>query len=341
LSRDTAASHRVLLLLDAGGLSRAQASSMSRAAAAFARAVSKAQPVSIYAFYGAGRLEKLGELERDAKSSDPVSVEGLAEGRGDTSRDLNGAVVLGLEQLAAELGAADRAVRLGTLVIVARGPDLAGRVSSEQLHAELDATRAAVLAVGVGEESGSLARIGRDGELQSASFDTLDKALERAAARVDALHRGRYLIAYCSPARAGERMLRVEVRTTGVRGEPVTGVLETPFDATGFGPGCVAARAPQFAVTLVAGRHGWIPAAVPETMRPPGAEAEVEVTHAGESDAQAQPGPKKRPGPRAARGRAPPAAAPAQQAPPAQPAAPPAPAPAPAKPAPPPTDFEP
>jgi hypothetical protein len=346
LDRDTAAAHRTLLVLDAGNLSPAQATTMARAAAAFARVVRRTQPVSVYAFYAGPRLEKIVELPRDATGPTPDALEGPAAGRGDAARDLNGAVILGLEQLAADLGSAEQAVRLGTLVVVTRGPDLAGRVSTDQLQEQLDATRAAVIAVGVGDDSQSLNNIGRKGTFQVASFDALPKTMEQAAARVDALYRGRYLVAYCSPARAGQRTLKVEVKITNAKGLPEVATLETPFDATGFAAGCDNSTRPRFLVTLVAGptgpRWAWIPAAMPdvtEAAKEPETVPEPEAAPPGEGEAAAPAAEKGKPKPRARHAHAAPKPATAPQpAPP--PKAPPAAAPPP-KEKPPPTDFEP
>lgn len=47
-----------------------------------------------------------------------------------------------------------------------------------------------------------------------------------------------YLVQYCSPARAGERRLRLEVKHTNKEGEEHGGDFEIDFSAKGFRPGC-------------------------------------------------------------------------------------------------------
>ena len=67
----------------------------------------------------------------------------------DPSRNLNGAVRLGLERLSALLAAKDRRVPVGTLVVFTGGPDLAGRVSSSDAQRALDESPHAVITIAV------------------------------------------------------------------------------------------------------------------------------------------------------------------------------------------------
>jgi hypothetical protein len=362
LDRKVAAAHHTVLLLDTSNIAPGRdADAVTRAAEAFVRKVMSSQSVSVYAFDGGEALRTIAEAARsdtevtkgaddepkngeaepiesagaqplkstDAETTEdaatPLKLEPVAVEGADRSRDLHGAVVRGLDKLEQTLSRAVKPVRVGTLVVFTRGPDLAGRVSAEQVDERLDEAHAAVVAVSVGTDEGSrLQRIGRDGVVRVATVQKLEQAFEQAADRVLALEHSHYLLAYCSPARAGERELSIEVKTLGSRGEPVTASLDTKFDARGFTSGCDAKAAPRFVVTLVPGDRGTIPAAVPEGVEGAPSEAgSADEPGASPAKAGAPPAAKRRWRPPPARKK--PAAAP----PPSEPSGSPA------------TDFEP
>jgi len=66
-------------------------------------------------------------------------------------------------------------------------------------------------------------------------------SFEAAAARVEAMSNRYYLLGYCSPARAGKHVVRIETTANGKSGS-----LEYEFDAKGFGPNCDPNRPPAF-----------------------------------------------------------------------------------------------
>ena len=264
LDRDKAAAHRTLILVDASAKLGAGEKPLERGVASMVRTLRSRQPVSVYSFSGSDKIKKLAELEPGGGGDDDPLSE-LSAGGGDASRDLNGAIVQGLDQLDADFAASDKPVRIGTLVVIASGPDLAGRVPPEQLNARLSATHHNVLAVGASDKVGRLESIGKDGVWYMTAPDKLSETLEQVATKADGLYKSRYLLAYCSPARAGERRLKVEVSKPDERGHAIASSFETKFDASGFGPGCDPSSTPPFVVALVAGGSGgWLPAALPE-----------------------------------------------------------------------------
>jgi hypothetical protein len=333
LDRDKAAAHRTLILVDASAKFGDREKPLERGVATMVRTIRARQPVSVYSFSGPDKIKKLTEVEPGSSGGDEDPLSELASGGGDNSRDLNGAVIAGLDQLEADFAASDKPVRIGTLVVIASGPDLAGRVPAEQLNARLNATHHSVVAVGVSDKVGGLERIGKDGVWYMTTPDKLTETFEQVGTKVDGLYRSRYLLAYCSPARAGERRLRVEVSKPDERGRAITSSFETRFDASGFGPGCDPSSTPPFVVALVAGGSGgWLPAALPEAGTAEPAEAEAgdggtpEEDEGEKSDDPAKAKPAKP--------RPPPAAAPAPRPRPAAPAPKPRPAPEPKAPAP-------
>jgi len=270
LDRDVGATHQTVLLVDTSALSPADARGIAHGVELFTDKVSKSQAVSVFAFDGSPQLKPLAKVPRAGSTAGgdagtaPIDVSKLAATPSDPSRDLYGALLRGLEELDTALSSAERPVRVGTLVVFTRGPDLAGRVSVEQLDAALERTHAELVAISVGNARGvRLEQIGRDGVVSVPTLTHVERAFEQGADRVAALEHSHYLLSYCSPARAGERKLRVEVRTQGAKGQSVSGAFETAFDARGFSSGCDPKAPPQFVVTLAPGVEGPIPAALP------------------------------------------------------------------------------
>jgi hypothetical protein len=138
-------------------------------------------------------------------------------------------------------------LRRGTLVVFTAGPDTARRASDVEVDGALQRTRSyRVLAVGLGWRE--VNRIGRDGGFEASSFDDLLDAFSRAAADVEGEYRGAYSLQYCSPARSGHRVVRIDVAAGGGEQRPL-GSVETEYDATGFEPGCTPSTVPSFAAS--------------------------------------------------------------------------------------------
>ncbi len=227
---------------------------LARAASGFVTNVRRTQDVTVYAFDGSPEIHLAGEFPRTAAGDETPAldvVSGLASyASHDPSRDLRGAILSALDQLDVRLMQVKKPVRVGTLVVFTEGPDLAGRVSAEKLDDALEKTAHQVFAVGVGEDKGdfNLKSIGRAGVIRAPSADALGPTLSDAGMKVATNYDKYYLVAYCSPARAGTRALRVEVQTTDKEGNALKGSVEGEFDATGFGPGCNPKATPRFAV---------------------------------------------------------------------------------------------
>jgi hypothetical protein len=248
LPRELAAEHHTLLLVDKSfARSDADRKALADAIGGFATRLGDSQKVTSFGFDGSAELHPIEE----------VSPESLTTA--DPSRNLSGAIVLGLRRLDASLASAALPVRVGTLVIFTAGPDLARRVSPEELDAEIRRTRHHVLLVTAEEpQSHSLRRIGKSGVI-GVRPGTPAPALEQAAGDVRALQNAHYLVAYCSPARGGIRTLEVEVTIPSSAGRPRTAVAELQFSADGFEPGCKSGDRPRFVVTLVSSERGTIP----------------------------------------------------------------------------------
>jgi hypothetical protein len=233
---------RVLLLVDlSGNPAPDQKELYANAAEAFVRKLAANVPVTVKAFDGGPNLLAAGDFQRGATKH---AVPALRSVKGsDSSRNLNGAIIAGLKELDARRGG--KPVQLGTLVVFSRGPDLAGRVTDDVVSDALSDTKNDVIGIVIGPDSHQLDFL-PGGVEHAQDGDALPIAFEEAGSRVSAAHRKYYLIAYCSPARAGERRVRVEVSYTDGEGNEKSGDTTYELDATGFSAGCNPDTAPRF-----------------------------------------------------------------------------------------------
>lgn len=251
LASELVATHRALLLVDVSLASTAEArATLARAVQAFVEKVRVNQAVSVFAFDGEAALKPIGEYPQAESGS--VDTQRLTALRvADSSRNLNGAMLRAVKELDTRLAQSRKTVRIGTLVVFASGADLAKRADISDVDQTLDAHDFAVLAVGVGQKAPSEVQgLGRDGYVAAQSADTLPIAFEEAAYKVRSQYEKHYLVAYCSPSRAGKRKLRIEVRYFDKKGDERKGDTEVEFDAQGFSPGCDAERLPRLTANV-------------------------------------------------------------------------------------------
>jgi hypothetical protein len=253
LSRDLVTHERVLLLVDlSGNPSAERRAEYVRAVEAFVRKLRESLPVSVRAYDGSPGLKLVGDYPRGSTTFSAALL--LKASSKDQSRDLNGAVVAGLADLDRAAQGNAKPVELATLVVFADGPDLAGRTPDDKLYEALEQTKHDVIGIGVGEDVPYLG-FARGGIVHSQNADTLPIAFEEAGARVAATHAKYYLVAYCSPARAGKRSVRLEVVYENKDGDERSGSAELEIDATGFGPGCSSETTPRFERPRTAARE--------------------------------------------------------------------------------------
>ena len=252
LSKDLAAYHHTVLLVDMSG-EQGPDEQLARAVGGFVEKVRRTQPVSVFVFDGSPSLHFVADFAKSAEGA-PADVRSLSKmGSSDASRNLNGAVQNGLKELDARLAQQRRTVKVGTLVVFTRGPDLAGRVAEADVDKALDQTSDNVLAVSIAEQAGrALDEIGKSGTVKAQNADSIGIALEEAATKTVAVYDKYYLIAYCSPARGGMRRLKVEVSYRDREGKEKHGSFSQDFDASGFGPGCNPEAVPRFIPQVIA-----------------------------------------------------------------------------------------
>jgi len=247
LDRNVAVAHHALLLVDMSGASTPEARTQAaKAAAGFVEKLLPHQAVSVYAFDGSEGLLQIGSA---AKGSPPPSMAALESfSARDTSRNLNGAVLAALGKLDAALAQSGKRIKVGMLVLFSGGPDVAGRIDADKVHDAVWESPHDVIAIGVAEQVEGLEQFAKRGVVRAQAANTLPIAFEEAASKAQSELEKYYLVSYCSPARAGSRRLRLEVKYTNKEGAEHSGDFEVDFEAKGFGAGCNPQTAPRFTV---------------------------------------------------------------------------------------------
>jgi len=236
LNPEVSASHYTLLLVDMSG-SVAESGDVPvivESTRGFSERVQKLQKLSVYAFDGSPEIHAIAGVDQlgSYKARDP-------------STNLNGAILKGIDMLHREMAGSPTPLTFGTLVVFTDGTDRAHRVTRDQLHDQLDKVDIDIIVMGVGTEidGSELRSIGRAGAILIKDRKQIAQTFDQAAARIEAMSKRFYLLGYCSPARAGKHVLRIETSAQGRSGSQ-----EYTFDAAGFGPDCDPTRPPAFSV---------------------------------------------------------------------------------------------
>lgn len=252
LNPEAAASHYTLLLVDmSGSISESgESKAVVDAATAFTERVEKFQKVGVYAFDGSEDLHPIAPFTNSAGSA-TAAIKRLETFKAkDTSTNLHGAIIKGIEELDKALAKAENPMRFGTLVVFSDGTDRAARVSESDMRSAIKDTEYDVFAIGLGAEisEDQLNDVGKNGTAMAADRGAVVNAFDTIAKRIEDLTKSYYLLSYCSPARAGEHKVAVEaVLKEGDKERK--GRVDTEFDAAGFDTGCNSAQPPDFDIT--------------------------------------------------------------------------------------------
>lgn len=217
---------------------------LANAIAAFAEEVTPTQTVAVYAYDGSTRLTPLAVFPRVNEPSATALPLTRLKPR-DVSRNLNGAIVLAGAELDRLLKQSGKPLGVGTLVVFAAGADLAGRTDETDVHEWLRSSRHRVLAIGYGDQSYAVEAFAKHGFFDAVGADTVSLAFEEAGHAVARQSREGYLLSYCSPARGGTRLLRLDVRV-GPPDAERSGSTSVEFSAEGFRAGCDPRSLPKF-----------------------------------------------------------------------------------------------
>lgn len=256
LSTNAQTSRHAAVLVDMSkSLKREERKSLADALRPFIVRLRQREPVSLYAFDGAEKVHLVQEYSQDARpepDEKDTSMERLLSfSRKDSSTSLYSAVIDGAEKLSASLATEGRPIESGTLIVVALNPDSAGRIEESKLRDFVDESphHIFLMTVGTTASSGDLNFIGKTGGTRAGSAMTMSAPLNDIANAVDDELFRNYLVSYCSPSRAGQRDVKLEVTSRDAQGKQSVGSYSTVVDAEGFGPGCDPAATPRFVVT--------------------------------------------------------------------------------------------
>jgi hypothetical protein len=215
--------------------------------AAFAQLVDRLrfhQGVTLLAFDGSAELRLIAHYARSAMAAplgkDPGIERLLSYRPHDSSSSLYSAIVRGRKALDERLTKNAAIPPLGSLIVVARGPDQAGRADEAAARAALEGRRSFLLKVGTWSKDTSLDWVGDGGTRAAASLGTLGSPVDELAHLVDDVFLRSYLVSYCSPARGGKRQLEVVVNLPDESGHARQIRAAGEFDATGFNASCRA-----------------------------------------------------------------------------------------------------
>jgi hypothetical protein len=194
--------------------------------------------VAIFGFDGRPDLVPFEFFTSDPPSLDDALTRAGAEPLVDDSTNLNGAVLNALQVLdrGVEEDARDiYTVAHGSLLTFTDGPDLAGRVSDQDVAKAVLATPHSTFAIGVGSDvdQATLARIGATAQFPVSDVKGVTDAFQAVSTDLIARSQKAYVVSYCTPARAGLRSIDLVVSDGRL-----TGSTKLVFTADGFGGGC-------------------------------------------------------------------------------------------------------
>jgi hypothetical protein len=194
--------------------------------------------VSVAVFDGDPEIRTVVDFTKDADAL-ATGIEGIDEtDQRDPSTNLNGAILLALEQLD-EVVVPDVEAELesvANLVTFTDGVDRAQRATD---NAALNAVNGSehdvflVALTGEAEAADELRKLGPDGFFLAEEPSELITAFEALTSSLVAETDKFYTVSYCSPLRAGRHTLEVEVAL-----EEGSGTVSFSYNAAEFGPGC-------------------------------------------------------------------------------------------------------
>lgn len=194
--------------------------------------------VGVWWFDGSSDIVRLMDFTNDAAIL-KAAIDGLTEDvTRDNSTNLNGAIQLGIDVVEQRLqeGSIGGVTQAGALVIFTDGTDQANRVPASAALSAVTATTIAVYSIGLRGEIDEtfLSRIGRSGSAFADNSAALLSKFTGVGDQIEAMANSFYVLAYCSPRRAGlanELTIRV---TVDARQAEAT----TEYPAVNFTGGC-------------------------------------------------------------------------------------------------------
>jgi VWFA-related protein len=232
----------VALLLDmSASITASEALPMLKtAAAAFVEKSLDASGVAVgvWWFDGGADIVELMDFTDD-EAALKAAIDGLTEDvTRDNSTNLNGAIQQGVSLVHQRMqdGSASGIAQAGALVIFTDGTDQANRVPASAALASVEASSIALYAIGLrGEiDEAFLSRIGRSGSAFADDSESLLSEFSGIGGQIEAMANSFYVLAYCSPRRAGlDNELTIRVDLDGRQAAAMT-----TYAAVNFTGGC-------------------------------------------------------------------------------------------------------
>lgn len=219
-----------------GEIAQADKATLGRAVARFVERLGPKGKVVVYAYDGA----KEPHVVYPSPDHEDVAAALVAFEPNGEPVDLFSAYGTVIGHLTDILG--DHALNTGALVLVARGPDRAARltVAAADARAQQVDARVARYTVAVGKSAGadpSLAQLDNRPMLRVADVGGVERALADVALRQIAAAKSLYVVSLCSYARAGTHEVRISATTDDGKTKS-RGSLVHRFSADEFGAGC-------------------------------------------------------------------------------------------------------
>jgi hypothetical protein len=199
--------------------------------------------VAVYAFDGRAEVQPiaaftsdLGVLHETIDAQLTCNNSNLCV---DPSNNLNGAIVQGLQLLAAERtsGQQGGGLTAGALAVFTDGVDRAGRVPyTTAINAIRSPTNtSSVFTIAFESDQQDLATLreyGKDGFVSSGDVAMLAEAFATIAERVNGFANSNYRLQYCTTRRAGEHRIEIKTTWTNAAMQSFLGFVNATFRAT-------------------------------------------------------------------------------------------------------------
>ena len=247
LNQEVAIERYTLLLLDMSGsvVDSGQVPLVQEAVGAFLENIGDNEKIAIYAFDGRKDLIPIAKFgAREAALERKNELLSKYEPK-DSSTNLNGAIVSAVDELEKAKEKSRVPLRFGTLVIFTDGTDRAHRVSVDDANDAISDHDLTSFVIGLGGEvdNAQMESFGKDGFVHADDKEGIVESFKKVADKINAQAMRYYLLSYCSPSRAGDHELTVEVEIEGQKGR-----LKYQFNADNFKPKCDPTDAPKFKI---------------------------------------------------------------------------------------------
>ena len=228
-----------ILLLDMSGsiIESGQLPTLQEAAKGFIDKVAEEQKTGIFLFDGREEIEQWAALTNN-KEDLKARIDDLSNYQvQDPSTNLNGAIIKGLAQLGGEDFVTDKTYQLkvGSLVVFTDGTDQASRNSNWEAQNAVLRSEHNVFTIGLGGEIDEehLQNLGENGFEFADDTENVTAAFNKIAERIKKASQKFYVLAYCSPKRAGDHIVTLDGDWKGSKE-----TISYDFNADGFESGC-------------------------------------------------------------------------------------------------------